>query len=648
MRPQKILNSFLILIIGLALVLALVKAVERYRIEIGSKNLIMAMNWSDLTKLARREGQEPWNVLQRLKNKGLNGLLIREETVDDLKADGTVAVLTGRELLTQLTLVNRRPEWFNRIKPEFNYILATDQAVYERVAENLTLKTLGAASFAAPELGGFLTGTASPREDLTNIGLGFPLEVMEKADEKGLKLLAQMRSWPGARPEDLARVFQPLQKFELAALLFNDNDLPGGTKYIPELAGEVRKLGVPVATVEFFKQQGLATLIRLVDKRALRLHAIPAAQMAKITQAEAIDRFVLATTDRGVRLLYLRPFLTSQKGGTLIHENLVFTGELQQRLRQQGFGFGEVLPAPPGALPFSRVTLGLIGLGVIAGGMLFLNLLGWPRLSLVAGILALLMWAGLILIGQISLARKLMALAAVIVFPTLALTINLPRGQVSAVKAVRLLLHTSLISLIGALLMVGLLADLSFMLKIDEFAGVKASFLLPLLLVALVYLYYQEPERTLPRRLKSFFDHPVLVKYVVLFGILAVIGVIYILRTGNEAAALVSGPELKLRALLDRLLGARPRTKEFLIGHPFLILAYYLGGKQAWKVILFLLGAIGQISIVNTYAHIWSPLGVSLLRTFNGLWLGILIGLGLILLYRLAAGRLGKYLTANE
>ena len=77
MRPQKILNSFLILIIGLALVLALVKAVERYRIEIGSKNLIMAMNWSDLTKLARREGQEPWNVLQRLKNKGLNGLLIR-------------------------------------------------------------------------------------------------------------------------------------------------------------------------------------------------------------------------------------------------------------------------------------------------------------------------------------------------------------------------------------------------------------------------------------------------------------------------------------------------------------------------------------------------------------------------------------------
>jgi hypothetical protein len=43
------------------------------------------------------------------------------------------------------------------------------------------------------------------------------------------------------------------------------------------------------------------------------------------------------------------------------------------------------------------------------------------------------------------------------------------------------------------------------------------------------------------------------------------------------------------------------------------------------------------VSLVNTFAHVHTPLAVSFFRTFNGLWLGMLGGIALIAVYRLLA-----------
>ena len=110
---------------------------------------------------------------------------------------------------------------------------------------------------------------------------------------------------------------------------------------------------------------------------------------------------------------------------------------------------------------------------------------------------------------------------------------------------------------------------------------------------------------------------------------MAVCGYIYISRTGNTTAEL-STAESTMRTALNDWLGVRPRSKEFLIGYPFLLLLFYLGaGKQNW--VLTLPAVIGQVSLVNTYAHIHTPLLISLQRSFNGLALGLVIGIVLVL-----------------
>jgi len=135
-------------------------------------------------------------------------------------------------------------------------------------------------------------------------------------------------------------------------------------------------------------------------------------------------------------------------------------------------------------------------------------------------------------------------------------------------------------------------------------------------------------------RLKKLLDAALPVKWAIMGLILLSLGIIYILRTGNEAVLITSSLEIKTRALLDLILGVRPRTKEFLLGHPLLLLLFYTGYRDHRFLPLLLLGAIGQVSLINTYAHIHTPLLISLQRSFNGLWLGILIGLCLILIFR--------------
>ena len=101
-----------------------------------------------------------------------------------------------------------------------------------------------------------------------------------------------------------------------------------------------------------------------------------------------------------------------------------------------------------------------------------------------------------------------------------------------------------------------------------------------------------------------------------------------------------------MRQLLDRILGVRPRTKEFLIGHPLMLILLYFG-YELKLFPLVMVGTIGQVSIINTYAHIHTPLNISFLRTFHGLWIGILIGIIAIIIIK-AVGRKAGALFSDK
>ncbi|MFQ6118185.1 MAG: DUF5693 family protein, partial [Candidatus Bipolaricaulia bacterium] len=53
-----------------------------------------------------------------------------------------------------------------------------------------------------------------------------------------------------------------------------------------------------------------------------------------------------------------------------------------------------------------------------------------------------------------------------------------------------------------------------------------------------------------------------------------------------------------------------------------------------YAIIVLTLGMVGQVSIINTFAHLHTPLLMSLLRTANGRVLGLVVGLILLEIVR--------------
>jgi len=220
--------------------------------------------------------------------------------------------------------------------------------------------------------------------------------------------------------------------------------------------------------------------------------------------------------------------------------------------------------------------------------------------------------------------RQFLSFAFACFLPFLGLKFSSPQR-----KAMANFLICTFFSFSAGILIVTLLSGEEFFLKLDEFRGTKLSLVLPLLF-AFFYLYRSEWNKILSQEVK--------VKHLCLFLFIFLFFVLFLLRSGEHFSFLLPGED-KLRLILENIFLVRPRTKEFLFGHPLLILGFFLLNRP-----LILLGLIGQVSIVNTFAHLHTPLSILFLRTFYGLFLGTLCGLGLLKSYTFIKEKnYGKY-----
>ena len=133
---------------------------------------------------------------------------------------------------------------------------------------------------------------------------------------------------------------------------------------------------------------------------------------------------------------------------------------------------------------------------------------------------------------------------------------------------------------------------------------------------------------------------------VVLVGVIGLAGLYYLARTGHETSVSVSTAEIMIRNELEELLLARPRTKEFLVAFPGIMLAVYCAVRRLpfWTALFGLAGTIGLTSICNTFMHIRTPLYLGFIRTGYSLLFGIVIGCVMILCFDLLYKWYRKYL----
>jgi hypothetical protein len=285
------------------------------------------------------------------------------------------------------------------------------------------------------------------------------------------------------------------------------------------------------------------------------------------------------------------------------------------------------------------VLRGIAALGAIALVALTFGLF-IPSLLLPVIVIGGIGGAGLYVLSSTLMVQAL-ALFAAIAAPTASVVLLIKRIRVLRESAedqpisgyrrlggaILLLVRTTILSLAGVPFIVALLNHISYNLVLQQFRGVSLLHLVPIGLVALYVFLYGAGNSVLgnARRILSM---PLTVLWIVGIGILGAAGMYYLTRTGN--AGQVSGLELQFRSILENTFGVRPRTKEFLLGHPLFFAGIFLALRYRWAMVFLIAGTIAQLSMVDTFAHIHTPLLLSLIRIFLGLGIGVIIGLVII------------------
>jgi hypothetical protein len=608
---------------------------QRMQSEANYKNVQMVVNYSDIVAMANANDLTEEEFAKALQERGVSAVLYKEWSLGSLNANGQVAIEVGNNI--------EHASFVEKVSKEVPvsaanaYVALLDKNIAVQVKDHVLEKVPG-ADYYPGQVDVITIPIMVPNGDsevvtalnkIKEIGAGFDMASIARMSALGMDTVPQLRSWDNPTDTSLRMAFDEIKAMpNLVYLLFNDKEIPGypqKNRTVADLLKDDKgNTVVPVATIEFSDQKGLNQLGVLLNKDVIRLHTISNGEMGNLTPDSALDRWMLAARERNMRSLLVRFFDITTPGANL-QGNLNYVASIQTGLIESGFTLDQPYEKPA-SIPASTILMAMVGTAVIAGVMLILLEMRLPKLSLLALIGGIAIWLALLLVNP-TMAKKMMALLSVITFPTLSCLLIMKPEARSIGKSIVALLKLCAISYIGAVLMVGLLADILFMLKLDQFIGVKLANVVPIVAVPFIlYIWNEEKPLTFVKQLlEKALDY----KWTMLGVLVAVAGVIYLSRTGNSGAEL-SAAESMMRTFLNDVMGVRPRSKEFLIGYPFTLLLFWLGAsRKNW--ILTIPAIIGQVSLVNTYAHIHTALIMSMQRSFNGLVLGIAVGLLLII-----------------
>lgn len=656
-------RKILIGLILLSVVASLFVVIGRYRVEQTSNRVEIVLDYPAFEQLQQVTKIPAKDLLQRLKASGVTSVAIFEKNLSDYQKNNDLVLIRGDDLAREYYLRGQLnpafQDLFQSETDQDNYFLlfSDDQrlkefeSIFTKISEMIVQGT-----YQDEERGIYLLEIEDGDTNLTDYLLGFAKDEIELIHDVGLKTVPRIGN-NQSRLALLPETFAQLKRTEISQVIFSGGTVIGYPDRLAELAQLLQIEGLVVGMIEPFigKQLGIKELAGLIDMQITRVHSLQQKEMEKYSLAKITDRYLRAVKERNVRTLYYRPILEAKASGKPLELNQRILRDLQIGLEQSGFALGM-------AQPFSNqrtspIWIVLISSGVLAASLLllgqFISLPSWLDYGLFGlGVLLIFL---LSFKGYVLLTRDMLALLTATVFPSLAIitgynTATSSAGEDSRVlilrRGISIFLRVLGITLLGVLLIIALLSDVRYLYQVNQFRGVKISFLLPLLIVFVYYFIdlfrkrsYAYPQ--IGKRIISGLQQPVRYSHLVLLAIVGFFGLVYLGRTGNAPIFSITSLEIQIRDLLEDFLLFRPRFKEFAIGHPFLLLTfYYLLKKERHGLALpfLLIGSIGPITVINTFTHIHTPLLVSLLRVTSASILGIIGGLILIWLYKLVIG----------
>ncbi len=542
------------------------------------RSIEACVSYQETLDLLKSDPASVPNFLERCRLMGVKSAALREETLRDWAEQGRATFLTRAES------EKFRALGLGSDLPKTESLWTRDAASAETLLSALVARYPAFAGKMKPKrIGGyfFIDRPEGLWEKDLDLRLGLNPEAVQRLGEIGLAIVfAIEEQGKSALPDSTRLGTQVSSSAAASAWLITGVPESAARKSAmsPAFADSLCSSNAPIVLLE---NVNVPLVHRLaadlgVASRVVKGHTVTVDEMKAQSPEIVSQRYVRAVTERSVRFIYFH--WNPDASGA---ENLNTLRSVMQGVKSRGCGFDGV--------PKNSIVV------------------SWPAkpFRMLAAFL-------------IAVAAPWAAMRLLLAF--------LKRPENQGKFPIEAWFAAGAAALMGGLIINLLLPDSIFAGGLASFKGVKASMVLPLVLIGTTLFTAED--------FSGFLRRKAAVRDLLIFAVCTGALLFMLKRSGNFSGG-VHPMEITFRNGIETLLGVRPRFKEFAIGHPLLILglALWPAHRTLSKLCLWA-GAVAWISILNTFCHLHTPVQVSLIRTLNGFILGGVAGLALAALFR--------------
>ncbi|WP_145939537.1 DUF5693 family protein [Paenibacillus glacialis] len=648
-------RKWLWILVIVGIVAAMPVAYDRFKTETSANQVEFVFDYRDLVDIASYEAHPVDYIneqLDKLKEAGVGSMAMFESTLDEFQKSRRIMLYNSKDIANKMN--QSIP-----VNENFTYILFTNEenarAITPVIEETYNRLEIAVKPWTFENRKGLIIET--PIENAMMKPMRSDPITFDMLRSKGFNIVPRLGD---SLPYDQDHMENLISDYEAAGvtrILFEGESVKGyndqeSMKSLDAFADLLNEHGMGIAAIENLKkpQLGFNKLAYDLDYNVVRIYSLSEGD-ANLNVQKIADRFALASKDRNIRMFYLNAAPSRDTSKAMITnsiDNLVRSlaepGNAIERLESDGFTIGQAKAFDVAEASYQRIMKMIVVLGAIAFVSLLVSYF-IPLLTIPAFVFGLIGSVGLFILRP-SLFEQGLALLVAISAPTVAMVLAVRKiNELNAktndmlltrrfAHALVLFVKTSIISLSAIPFVVALLNSITYELVLNQFRGVSLLHFGPIALTALYVVLYRGGN--LRQQLSTILRSRITVLGVIVVGIIGVLGLYYLSRTGNGGS--VTSLEMSFRTFMENTFGVRPRNKEFLMAHPLLILGAFMSIKYRNAIYIMVIAVIGQLSMVDTFAHIHTPLKISLIRNLLGLGLGLVIGLVAIVVWQIAEG----------
>ena len=579
----------LILCIIIGLLSSLYLVFERHQIEKSKNHIENIVDYDAVLRASAFEKRSQQEAFNALRNAGVTAFAIYDRTLEKAKDAGQVKVLSSEEMdsvrvngaaikpgATYVALISGKEGYYKEIREDLYHRIGKDKV--KELNTSIVLELYGATADSYAKM---------------NLGIS-KLQAQEVAD-RGFNVIVRPTNYRNVTSEDIQYLFKRLEGIpHVTGMIFAGKEALGAPNLTDETLALLNKNHIPLVGIEavnqlqYEPQQGFLEMAAKNNYSVGRVYTIAKEELKKITPEEAAQRFYISDIERNIRFNLFPMYETGINNETVLQTTINYIGMATEKLAVKGYEFGpaDIYPAyTPNPLLVVISMVGAIALFVYVLQMILpmskhTQLVAFFGICL-ASIVVFILTSGTLITQIWALSSAVMAR---LMEEWRRYDGARPLGAIKAtVLALLYLVIAALFAAIGAMFIASLLGNTKFFMEFAIFRGVKLTFVLPIILVIIAYLQrfplWKGRMINSKEEAKKFVVEFLTmdVKFYVFFVMAALGGVawIFVGRSGHTAGVPVPTFELILRRFLENTMYARPREKEFIIGHPALMLATF-------------------------------------------------------------------------